>query len=558
MEPQTLFNLIFAITTLLLFVVLVCVKTGGGASTQPTPPTVKDRESLMSDDNYQGNPDEVNHQTSPMIEEVVSQPRHSEDLMMEADAAAAAEETYCDILVHHNAANLPIPQFVNLANGYHADLVSGSNVVIDRLKRTETFCAVKPIPNAYSSFKDPYVDNAHFQWSSRMAELWFHNEYMSANKAKFRAMSDAVCYTSADPYNSRMYVVRLLRVVDKHEFYYVHFTQTFKNSYTDDLSYTALVQALNTLKRFHSDGEYVIVGNFNVHGHEAVFRHHLPDHYAVCDFRSVPTSMDIRGRGVASPDGLVVSTRVYEAIEYHTVMSDLNATNGALVVLAALYIKHPHNYKGPFVSEHWPLQYMMDDLSATLAIEKDVIVDSSIPKQRLVYYGKPSSFDPSIHTTDTLMYATDLRATCVIADVKEILTTSAVEAISSNILYRTRPVAEPPATTFSKSVGNNVVMLQPNTPPMITTTLDTTPIVNTVATTSTVAEPLPAKTSLTTKIHNRFTRSSKKDRSTPPPTIAETPEPSAPPIELMPPPLPATTPYTELFKDLEELKKRKH
>lgn len=529
MEPQTLFNLIFAITTLLLFVVLLHVKTTEGKPVSKTAEKkpVTDRESLMGDDNYRGNPDEAHLQTRRT--EFESQPRQNDARFTEIDAENAEETPiYCDVLVHHNAANLPIPQFVRLANGYRADLVSGCNVMIDKLKRSETFCAMKPVPNAYSSFGDPYVDNAHHQWSSRMAELWYNNEYVAADKVKFRAISDAVCYKSDDPYHSRMYVVRLLRVVDKREFYYVHFNQTYKESYTDDLSYTALVQALNTLKRFHSDGEYVIVGNFNVHGHEAVFRHHLPGHYAVCDFRSVPTSMDVRGRGVASPDGLVVSTLVYEAIEYHTVMSDLNATNGALVVLAALYIKHPHNYKGPFVSEHWPLQYMMDDLSA---------VDSK-SKQQQVYYGKPSLFDPGTHTTDTLMSTTDLRATCTIADAKEILATSAVELISSNTLFhRTQPVAESSAV----SVDKNAVTLRPNTPP---------------SDTSSDRLSHPTKASLTGKIQNRFTRTAKKDRSTPPPTTAATQEPSAPPIELMPPPV--TTPYSELIKDLEEINKRKH
>lgn len=519
MEPQTLFNIIFAIAILLMFVVVLRVKT---AERKP----VADRELLMADDNYRGNPDETRLQTRPT--EFESQPRENDPLITET--AEDETPTYCDVLMHHNAANLPIPQFVRLANGYRADLVSGSNVMIDKLKRSETFCATKPVPNAYSSFGDPYVDNAHHQWSSRMAELWYNNEYVAANKAKFRAISDAVCYKADDPYYSRMYVVRLLRVVDKQEFYYVHFNQTFKNSYTHDLSYTALVQALNTLKRFHSDGEYVIVGNFNVHGHEAVFRHHLPDHYSVCDFRSVPTSLDVRGRGIASPDGLVVSTRVYEAIEYHTVMSDLNATNGALVVLAALYIKHPHGYKGPFVSEHWPLQYMMDDLSA---------VDNG-SKQQHVYYGESSSFDPGTHTTDTVMRASDLRATCTIADAKEILAASAVETISSNTLFhRTLPVAESAAV----SVDKNAVTLPPNTP---------------APDTASDRPPNPAKASLTTKIQNKFTRSSKKDRNTPPPPpTAESLQPSAPPIELMPPP-PATTPYGELFKDLEEFTKRKH
>lgn len=544
MEPQTLINLIFAFTTLLTFVVLLFVKTTTKTTTttpKKAPPSqpVRDRESLTGDDdNYRGNPDD-------RVEVFGSVSRGDNN---ETDAAAEIVEdtpTYCDVLVHHNAANLPIPQFVRLANGYRADLVSGSSVMIDKLKRSETFCATKPVPNAYSSFGDPYADNAHHQWSSRMAELWYNNEYVAANKAKFRATADAVCYKSGDPYNSRMYVVRLLRVVDKQEFYYVHFTQSFKNSYTDDLSYTALVQALNTLKRFHSDGEYVIVGNFNVHGHEAVFRHHLPGHYAVCDFRTVPTSMDVRCRGIASPDGLVVSTRIYEAIEYHTVMSDLNATNGALVLLAALYIKHPHDYKGSFVSEHWPLQYMMDDLSATLAVEKEIVVVSNDGKakrqKRVYYYDEPSSFDPGAHATDALMSVSDLKATCAIADAKETPSSvsSLVEPISSNTLLFSRAhhqpvVAEPVVTT-----------VRPNTPPPP----DTSVVV-------------PAKsTTLTGRIQNRFTRGAKKDRSTPPPTtIVETPEPSAPPIDrlVITSPSQPIVQYSELNKDLDEFKKGKH
>lgn len=395
----------------------------------------------MGDDNFRGNPDEV-------YTEFATERRE--------DLTAAAEDTptYCDILVHHNAANLPIPQFVRLANAYRADLVSGSNVMIDKLKRSETFCATNPIPNAYSSFKDAYADNAHHQWSSRMAELWHNNEYVAANKAKFRATSDAVCYKSDDPYHSRMYVVRLLRVVDKQEFYYVHFIQPYKNSYTDDQSYTAVVQAINTLKRFHPDADYVIVGNFNVHGHEAVFRHHLPDHYAVCDLRTTPTNMDARGRDIASPDGLVVSTRLYEAVEYQTEMSDMNATNGALVLIAALFIKHPNRYRGAFVSDSWPLQYMMDDMAATLAVEDDVLVDAVISDRNRVYYDKPSSFDPTRHTTDTTMYVSDLRVTTTVGDAKGLVTITVppVQLISSNAPFPT----ESPVTA-SKSIGKTIV-----------------------------------------------------------------------------------------------------
>lgn len=436
MEPQTLFNVVFALVSLLLFIGLVWARTTSGVvvGLETKSGVTRARESLTSEDDYAGNLDETEAvvTTRAAVETFGSTPTLNEEY---AEAATVLGITEPDLLVHHDAADLSIPQFVRLATGYRADLMSAGSVAIERSDA---------IPDAYSSFKDPYFDNARPQWSSRVAELWSGTDYVAASKAKFRATSDAVCYRSDDPHHSRMYVVRLLRVADRVEFYYVHFTQRYKNSYTDDRSYTAVVEALNTLKRFHSDADYVIAGTFNVHGHEAVFRHHLPEHYAVCDFRNVPTRMDARGRGLASPDGLVVSTRVYEAVEYSTDMSDLNARNGALVLLAALFIKHPHRLEGAHVSDQWPLQNMMDDMAATLDADEDLVKSKG-----RVHYGQRSAFDPSRHRTDAVMYASVPTATAAAAGAVE----TRIEATSSNVLFRT----EPPVTA-SRCIGNGIAV----------------------------------------------------------------------------------------------------
>lgn len=84
--------------------------------------------------------------------------------------------------MHHDAADLSILQFVRLATGYRADLMSAGSVTIER---SDT------LPDACSSFKDPYYDNGCPQWSSRAAELWSGMDYVAASKAKFRATSDA-------------------------------------------------------------------------------------------------------------------------------------------------------------------------------------------------------------------------------------------------------------------------------------------------------------------------------------------------------------------------------
>lgn len=413
METQTLVNVIFAIATLVIAVVLAviwvnaaCVGGGGGKRGFID----VDRESLASDDDYRGNPDEsvaaaasssspppppsspppppyyndeIETLTRPYVataddDDDEESDRYSKRKRRRRECVwpppPLLQESECDVLVHYNATagDVPLSRFVTSADHYRADFTSATGAVVD-------------------------TDVGHDRrWtSSRMAQLLRYDggeNYLSVNRARFAITADPVYYRSDAPHHSRMCVARLTRYSDGVEFYYVQFTQTFKgDGYADRLSYTALVEALNTLERFHPDADYVIVGNFNAHGHEAVFRHRLPEHYALCDMRVTPTN--IGGRGTASPDGLVVSTRVYEAVEYHTELSDFNSsTNGALILVAGLFVRHPLPGGGDAtqLARHWPLRAMTSAMAERGELG--------------AYYDAPSTFDPTVHTTDTVMY----------------------------------------------------------------------------------------------------------------------------------------------------------
>lgn len=90
-------------------------------------------------------------------------------------------------------------------------------------------------------------------------------------------------------------------------------TQTF-NGYLNDNAYKAISELLQYIIKNYP-GEYIIVGDFNVQGHEKIFRHFLSDqNYHICNFYPYITCND--EQGIGSPDGIVISKKLYNHIKY--------------------------------------------------------------------------------------------------------------------------------------------------------------------------------------------------------------------------------------------------
>lgn len=110
------------------------------------------------------------------------------------------------------------------------------------------------------------------------------------------------------------YILKFKRLIDNIEFYYIQITQTF-GGYFKDNSYKAISEILQYIIQNYP-GEYIIVGDFNVQGHEKIFQYFLKDeNYHICPFYKYITCND--GEGLASPDGLVVSKKLYKHIKYN-------------------------------------------------------------------------------------------------------------------------------------------------------------------------------------------------------------------------------------------------
>lgn len=279
-----------------------------------------------------------------------------------------------DVLVQHSSETLPIAQFVREMTRYNPDFITGSQISWKQ-PYSETFDK-KDIPNAYTSFSQPSRLNYTTQISSKYREVCMDNNYMAASREKFSAQKKNPIYYHILPYEIMMFVVKLIRLDDEVEFYQVMMTQKFK-SYKSDQSYNGIHAAISFLKEKYP-GEYIISGDFNVVGHERVFRHLLPN-YHICDFTKMPTCLD--HEGIASPDGVIVSPALYTRVEYYTALCGVESYQH-LVVVAKLYRKHPKS--GVAYSSDWKLEHMTKDLAPSQGAFDN-------------FYGDEGNFDPAIH-----------------------------------------------------------------------------------------------------------------------------------------------------------------
>lgn len=277
-----------------------------------------------------------------------------------------------DILVHHSSEKLPLPAFIREMQSRDPAFISGNQTTAD-LYYTET-ADKSDIPFAAESYSASTTNNYNVQYSSKFREAWNAGDYIAVDRSKFKTIGAPLFYKLN--HGVKMYVAKVVRLVDNIEFYQVMLTQTFSR-YEDPNSYRGIHAAIAFLQNKHP-GEYIISGDFNVHGHEAVFKKLLPN-YLICNFAKVPTCMD--NEGLASPDGVVVSPKLYKYVEYHTELCN-GVSYQHFVVVAKLYRKNLKS--GVALSKNWPLRAMIKDVVSNYGTANN-------------FYGKAGAFDPEAH-----------------------------------------------------------------------------------------------------------------------------------------------------------------
>lgn len=178
---------------------------------------------------------------------------------------------------------------------------------------------------------------------------------------------------------NKAYIMQFERLTDKVKFYYIQMTQSF-GGYLKDNSYKAISELIQFIIKQYP-GEYIITGDFNVQGHEKIFQYFFKEKdYHICSFYQYITCND--NDGVASPDGIIVSKKLYKHVKYNIDIYP-GYSYQHFMITAKLYINGP--VKTECVIDHKTLLYF-----------EEIIKN----RTKSSFVNNAGNFDPNIHLGD--------------------------------------------------------------------------------------------------------------------------------------------------------------
>lgn len=269
------------------------------------------------------------------------------------------------------------------------DLSRPSFVSLDRLSTKQTFDANidRGDLSDFVSFPDSKYDltNARQQFVQGYSELKTLDSYMAVSSDT--AVPDGSPTMLELKENNGQAIVRpYVRLSDKKRFYYIQITQNYPENaaaYKAAVAYTTLASLVAYISEKFK-GNYIIVGNFNVQGHEKVFEyllgavnHHIVPFYklATCNNEHV----------LAAPDGLVVSKNLYNRLEYFVdFWPGVSWQHYGIGVRA-----YPHAIQGG----------MFDQTSGKFHAYLSKVMQNK--GNRTSYIGDQGAYDPKIHVANT-------------------------------------------------------------------------------------------------------------------------------------------------------------
>lgn len=165
-------------------------------------------------------------------------------------------------------------------------------------------CNVVPVESA-SNYTDQLCNR---YWES----LYENNLVNYAGVKRLSAIPHETKYYTGT-HGNFFIVTEYTRLSDDMKFYYVQASQNF-GGYNNLNSYKVIDGLCRDLKKYYPNGEFIIVGDFNVHYHEAITEMHFGDTHHILKFHDIGSCDD--NEGLAGPDGVVVSKKLYPRVEY--------------------------------------------------------------------------------------------------------------------------------------------------------------------------------------------------------------------------------------------------
>lgn len=208
----------------------------------------------------------------------------------------------------------------------------------------------------------PNLSNYRSQYQQMFYEISSGEDYIAVNKQLGRRIGRDIKIVG--PNGNWGYIAKYRRYNDNLEFYMIQLTQTWSGYTSNKRSYKAISEMLMFIKLYYP-GEYIITGDFNVQGHEAIFEYHLgSENYHIPKFYEIATCND--NEGLASPDGIVVSKRLYNRVEYFS-ESVPSYSYQHYIVGAKMYIDSPN--PGTVLSLTREFEAYLDDVNRSTVRE---------------------------------------------------------------------------------------------------------------------------------------------------------------------------------------------
>lgn len=215
-----------------------------------------------------------------------------------------------DTIYHVSATNQNLYGYLNLIDISEYDFISLVNLSL----KTPQFNYISGRSNKPSNYTTSISDAksgmiSDNQYIQGFTELKHLGNYNAVSFKHSMPVSDYSYYT--DKQYIQCYSRTFIRLSDniQYIFYQINITSPDINNY----SY--LKSLLTMIYNITPDIPKLIVGNFNIHGHENVFKDIFKSDYIICPLYKTLT-INNKTNGYSAYDGLVVSKKLYKFIKY--------------------------------------------------------------------------------------------------------------------------------------------------------------------------------------------------------------------------------------------------
>lgn len=212
-----------------------------------------------------------------------------------------------DTFMQFSTSSLTFDGVYNLLSNYDKDIFNLNECnFLNQTVSYESNIDYVDLPKNYN-----YVSNSFPHINNKYIEMFDDTNYFGLSKNKFKLEKEIEFYLG--DYDNQMFVGSYKRLDDKKDFIFVSMYQKYKN-YTADKTFKGLYQMIYTIKKLYPEQPYIITGNVNLQGHEKVFEELLSDALICNVHKKVCTANNFNG--IASPECLVVSNKLYKKVEY--------------------------------------------------------------------------------------------------------------------------------------------------------------------------------------------------------------------------------------------------